>query len=475
MSATSQSITSSELSLVTRRRAAVRRVQPTIAAMGIADSDLAPATAAAAVPQSSSLDILATGDEATQELCHPSGRTETRNAVPVVKRPSPNSNGAVPLSSRVATKKKVSKRVKPRWLTVVRLFTKNSLFLLILMGLIEMVQRLVMDSNTLNIDRLAVIWGDFNGKFAEAEVFVKKTTKMMQVQVELIERKLENKIQPVKGEFSKKLEAKEAEFVSKLNELDERTVNLESSVSKMGAENWLSKEEFDKFLEEFKEKKSSENSGVSLDEIKLYARESVEREIAKHVADGLGWMDYALAAGGARVVKHSQPYIISKGWSGSWISLPTRNTVHKDANKILSPSFGEPGQCLPLRGSNGFVQVRLRAAIIPEAVTLEHVAKSVAYDRSSAPKDCRVFGWLQGEDTSGDETSHSDKRFLLTEFTYDLEKSNAQTYKVAQSAETVVVDTIRLDFASNHGRISHTCIYRLRVHGREPKSVSMLP
>ncbi|VFR01221.1 unnamed protein product [Cuscuta campestris] len=214
-----------------------------------------------------------------------------------------------------------------------------------------MVRRLVMDFSTLNIDGLAVIWGDFDGKFAEAEAFVKKTTKMMQVQVELIERKLENEIQNVKGEFSKNLEGKEAEFESKLNELDERTVNLESYVFKMGVENWLSKEEFDKFLEESRRKNQMEQ----------------------------------------------------------WI-CPSQNA---------------------------------RAAIILEAVTLEHVAKSVAYDRSGAPKDCRVFGWLQGEDTSGDETSHSDKRFLLTEFTYYLEKSNVQTYKVAQPAETVVVDTIR--------------------------------
>ena len=64
--------------------------------------------------------------------------------------------------------------------------------------------------------------------------------------------------------------------------------------------------------------------------------------------------------------------------------------------------------------------------------------------------------------------------FLLAEFTYDLEKSNAQTFNVLDPSGVGVVDTVRFDFVSNHGSPSHTCIYRLRVHGVEPDSVSMM-
>lgn len=42
---------------------------------------------------------------------------------------------------------------------------------------------------------------------------------------------------------------------------------------------------------------------------------------------------------------------------------------------MLRPSFGEPGACFALSGSSGFVEIKLRRAIVPEAVTLEHVAK----------------------------------------------------------------------------------------------------
>ena len=62
---------------------------------------------------------------------------------------------------------------------------------------------------------------------------------------------------------------------------------------------------------------------------------------------------------------------------------------------------------------------------------------------------------------------------LCTEFSYDLEKSNAQTFNVLDLVGSGLMDTVKLDFTSNDGNTDHTCIYRLRVHGHEPTSVSM--
>ena len=76
-----------------------------------------------------------------------------------------------------------------------------------------------------------------------------------------------------------------------------------------------------------------------------------------------------------------------------------------------------------------------------------------------------------------DVAVETEQMFLLTKFTYDLENSNAQTFNLLDTAGSGIVDTIRLDsldFTSNHGSHSHTCIYRFRVHGREPDSVSMM-
>ena len=78
----------------------------------------------------------------------------------------------------------------------------------------------------------------------------------------------------------------------------------------------------------------------------------VEEEIKKHSVDGLGRVDYALGTGGGRVVGHSEGCFVGSGWS--WgkgaLDMLTLNFdgLHWDAKKMLNPSFGEPGQCLPL-------------------------------------------------------------------------------------------------------------------------------
>lgn len=89
--------------------------------------------------------------------------------------------------------------------------------------------------------------------------------------------------------------------------------------------------------------------------------------------------------------------------------------------------------------------------------------QSVAYDTSMAPKECRVFGWLHPD---------SKKMVLLREFTYDLEKRNVQTFNVWENG--YAVNMMRFEFTSNHGNPTHTCIYRFRVHGYEPHSLSSL-
>lgn len=94
----------------------------------------------------------------------------------------------------------------------------------------------------------------------------------------------------------------------------------------------------------------------------------------------------------------------------------------------------------------------------------------VAYDRLSAPKDCIVTAWSEGP--GSDPSNGSEKKFFLAEFSYNLEKSNAQTFYV-QTAVSQLVNVVRLDFSSNHGSSTHTCIYRFRVHGSEPTSLNV--
>ncbi|KAI3850070.1 hypothetical protein MKX03_028026 [Papaver bracteatum] len=250
------------------------------------------------------------------------------------------------------------------------------------------------------------------GRIAEVEKLLDKTIKMVQVQVE-------NEISGLGREITKKVEEKYETELKKLEEI-------------------------------------------------------VEKEIEKHAADGLGMVDYALASGGGMVLDHSEPFMAVKG--SGWLPFKNEYGVHQDAQRVLEPSFGEPGKCFPFQGRYAYVVIKLRTAIIPEAVTVEHVAKSVAYDRSTAPKDCRVSGWYQiteaiADGSGADLSRQYEKMFMLSEFVYDLDRSNVQTFKV-DSGEKRIVNTVRFDFNSNHGA-ANMCIYRLRVHGHEPDSVAI--
>ncbi|XP_076890280.1 SUN domain-containing protein 1-like [Bidens hawaiensis] len=345
---------------------------------------------------------------------------------------------------------------KPPWKTVLSVLVKNLGLLLILILFIQMLRRLAFNQHPLAFDD-ATVNSDYDRRIADVEAVLKTTLKMMQAQIDLVDRKFEGGIDVLRTEVTKRIHDEHAAAFNKFGEFDARVETVERLVT---AAEWLSRDEFDRFVEEFNKGKRGVDdvSEVKLDEIRAFAREIVHKEIGKHAADGLGRVDYAVATGGAKVLKHSEAFN-SGGKVKSWFA----GNVRSDAVKVLQPSFGQPGDCFPLKGDTGFVDIKLRTAIVPEAITLEHVSKSVAFDISSAPKHCKVFGWLYNDEDTQNE-------HLLTEFTYDLEKSVAQTFNVlgTKGEDPIVIDTIRIQLMSNHGSPTHTCIYRVRVHGNQP-------
>lgn len=298
----------------------------------------------------------------------------------------------------------------------------------------------------------------------EVEASLTRTFRMIQVQLEAVDRKIDGEVGAARGDLLALLEDKRLALERQLTRLDARAGELGDALAGLKRMEFLRKDEFEKFWDEVKGSLgSSSESEVDLDQVRALAREIVMREIEKHAADGIGRVDYAVASGGGRVVRHSEAYVPKRGFM-VWMSGVD---VGPKPEKMLQPSFGEPGQCFALQGSNGFVEVKLKSGIIPEAVTLEHVSKDVAYDRSTAPKGCRVYGWY--EETPGETQSGHAAKMALAEFAYDLEKNNVQTFDVT-APDVGVINMVRLDFTSNHGSSQLTCIYRLRVHGHEPVS-----
>ena len=178
---------------------------------------------------------------------------------------------------------------------------------------------------------------------------------------------------------------------------------------------------------------------------------------------------------------------------------------------LLAPSTA-PGVCLPLSGSSGFADIRLRQPIRATAVSLQHIPASIAFDIRSAPWEVAVHGFRgppvteqPGTSASASAAEHSTGGAAsggveLTRMQYSLDGPPVQTFIVRNN--TAVVDHVRVlvrkchdDVAtdqvccadggnpglsvlnivchavraaqvlSNHGHDAHTCLYRVRVHG----------
>ncbi|KAL5221474.1 hypothetical protein ABZP36_026187 [Zizania latifolia] len=358
-------------------------------------------------------------------------------------------------------KKARSSSSRPRWQTVLSVAAKNAALLAVLLYLGDLAWRWAHPAPPPPPDQAAL--AGYNARVADVEASLTRAFRMLQVQLEAVDRKIDGEVGATRGELAALLEEKRLDLEGQLKRLDARTDELNDALGGLKRMEFLRKDEFEKFWNEVKESLGSgSGSEVDLDQIRALAREIAMREIEKHAADGIGRADHAVASAGGRVVRHSEAYDAGK----HGILSAFRGGDNADPHKMLQPSFGEPGQCFPLQGSSGFVEIRLRKGIIPDAITLEHVSKDVAYDMSTAPKDCRVSGWYQGTPNEASGHAANAKMSVLTEFTYDIDKKNVQTFDVT-TPDVGIINMVRLDFTSNHGSSALTCIYRIRVHGHE--------
>lgn len=133
MSASTVSITANPATA--RRRSAVEKKS----AIDLIGTEASPVT-----------EKLAGNDTSGKDLSH-SIRGETvlerssRDAVHIKKQTLPPNSAALP---RRTTRKGGPKVEKPRWQTVVSVFTKNLLLLIVLLGLVQMIRRLALNSGS---------------------------------------------------------------------------------------------------------------------------------------------------------------------------------------------------------------------------------------------------------------------------------------------------------------------------------------
>lgn len=163
------------------------------------------------------------------------------------------------------------------------------------------------------------------------------------------------------------------------------------------------------------------------------------------------------------------------------------------------------GLCWPMSGDFGQLGVALSFPAYITDITIDHVAKEVAFDLRTAPRDMEVWGFVEGKENlekvvafraeraaqraeavrtaeeSGsplpeepDEDAYpptlpTNQPFIrLASFTYDIDApSNIQTFPVRQEIQDLGADfgVVALVIKNNWGKKEYTCLYRFRVHG----------
>ena len=221
--------------------------------------------------------------------------------------------------------------------------------------------------------------------------------------------------------------------------------------------------------------------------------------------DVLARPDFALHSAGAQVIPSltSATYSISpEGVVGKAVGFVTGSGYASGLSPInaLHPQ-NYAGRCWPFKGSEGQLGVKLARRTYISDITIDHVAKEVAFDLRSTPRQMEVWGLAEGQenlakvagwladrqrrrsdavesgypmdpkDEEWEAPKHlpKDAQYIrIAKFLYDAHSTrNIQTFPVDSEVRALGVDfgVVVLVVKNNWGMPEYTCLYRFRVHG----------
>lgn len=219
--------------------------------------------------------------------------------------------------------------------------------------------------------------------------------------------------------------------------------------------------------------------------------------------------DFALHSAGARPIPSLTSHTLEmrpttlRGTVLGWMTGHGREMGRSPITALHQDTHS--GLCWPMSGDFGQLGVALSFPAYITDITIDHVAKEVAFDLRTAPRDMEVWGLVEGKENlekvmafraeraaqraeaisaaeeSGsplpeepDEDAYphtlpANQPFIrVASFTYDIEApSNIQTFAVRQEIQDLGVDfgVVALVIKNNWGKQEYTCLYRFRVHG----------
>lgn len=227
----------------------------------------------------------------------------------------------------------------------------------------------------------------------------------------------------------------------------------------------------------------------------------VDSAVSMYSKDTVARPDFALHTNGAWII----PKLTSPTYEIRPTTLPGRiigslsGSTYPVGRSPLTALHHElhPGYCWPFPGSEGQLALSLAEPVYITDVTIDHVAKDVALDMRTAPREMELWGLVEGKDNiakvsgwmaekarrmeeakeRGEEMEEeeypktlpkSPQYVRVAHFSYDIHApNNVQTFPILPEIRDLGVDfgVVALRVKNNWGRKELTCLYRLRVHG----------
>lgn len=229
----------------------------------------------------------------------------------------------------------------------------------------------------------------------------------------------------------------------------------------------------------------------------------VDSAVSKFSKDIIARPDYALYSSGAQII----PTLTSPTYEGypetlkgKIIGSITGNGYYIGRSPLTALHHElQTGYCWPFRGTEGQLALSLAVPIYITDVSIDHVAKEVALDMRTAPRDMELWALVEGKDNIAKVKQWKEERarrreeakdrgeeveeepeypktlpkalpyIRVANFTYDIHApNNVQTFPVREEIRDLGVDfgVVALRVKNNWGKNEWTCLYRLRVHGQ---------
>ncbi|KAI0688935.1 hypothetical protein C8Q76DRAFT_634855 [Earliella scabrosa] len=207
-----------------------------------------------------------------------------------------------------------------------------------------------------------------------------------------------------------------------------------------------------------------------------YLREYIDAAIEAGILAQIGQRDHALEEGDTRIVSS----LTSNN------SIPPPTPSYHPARVILRDN-SHGGPCWLVASTRGQVGISLPYVTYPTSVTLDHIPPWEAERRGRAPRSVRLWGMLEGKANTeryelvqpffppallqhaGPPVMQGRTFLLLADFEYQLASKHVQTFPVYQHIQDskLVFGLYVVEILQNWGD-AHTCIHRVRIHGRGP-------